>query len=106
MTARVMVNGVERDATAEEIAQMEADAAHVPVPRAVTALQFMLALQAAGKLTDAETAVAGASDAVKITWARMTIAERADATLVSMAGGLGMSSEDIDALFIAAAALS
>lgn len=77
-----------------------------PVPQEVSRLQAKQALRAGGKLTDVETAIAGASDEVKIYWADASMFHRDHPTLLAMATALGMSSDEVDALFRAAAAIT
>lgn len=101
-----MVDGVTREMTPEEYADWQAVPANVP--QDVSARQLELALSAAGYLTTVQGLVAAADDATQITWARMTIALRNDAMLTGMASaappyGLGLTSDQVDALFVAAA---
>lgn len=76
------------------------------VPAEVSRLQAKQALRIAGKLSDVETAVAGASDEVKIYWAEASSFHRDHPVLLSMTEELGMSPSDVDALFTAAAAIT
>lgn len=79
----------------------------VTVPAAVTARQARLALHAAGLLAQVEAAVAGAGGATQIEWEYATIIERASPLLAAIAGpgGLDLTAEQVDALFLQAATL-
>jgi hypothetical protein len=76
-----------------------------PVPQQVTAVQARLALNAAGKRSAVEGAVAAASQDVKDYWEFCANLHRQHPVLLQMAQGLGWTSADLDALFTAAAAL-
>ena len=75
------------------------------VPSAVTMRQARLALLAAGLLDAVETAIMGAGPAAKIEWDYATEVQRASGLVPAMATALGLTEDQIDALFIAAAAL-
>ena len=79
--------------------------ARSPVPKQVTMRQARLALLAAGLLDTVETAIAGAGPAAKIEWEYAQEVQRAAGLVPAMAIALGMTEAQIDALFIAAAAL-
>lgn len=91
-------------------AYVETAADPTPVPSEVTMRQARLALLAAGKLDDVEAAIDALPEGVvrtaaRIAWDYSSAVER-NYGLVSTLGPLiGLSDEDIDALFIAAAAL-
>lgn len=91
-------------------AYVETAADPATVPAEVTMRQARLALLAAGKLDDVEAAidalpVGAVRDAARIAWDFSSMVER-DYGLVATLGPLiELSEEDIDALFIAAAAL-
>lgn len=70
-----------------------------------TARQARLALHAAGLLADVEAAIAAAGGAVAIEWEYASTIERASPLVASMAGALGLTDAQLDALFTAAAAL-
>ena len=81
----------------------------VPVPAEVTMRQARLALLAAGLLDDVEAAIAGmdepAKTAAQIEWEYSNALER-DNTLVAILGpALGLSTNQVDDLFRAAAQL-
>ena len=81
------------------------------VPESITNRQAKLALLAAGMLDDAESAIAGISDAatrraVQIEWDYAGEFRRDWPTLEKLAAIMGLTTEDVDALFIAGAALN
>ncbi len=103
---------VERDATPEEVAEIEARkaAALLPVvPQSVTMRQARLALHAAGLLSGVDAAIASMQDPAKtaaaIEWEYASAVERNAGLVPAMAAALGMSEADIDDLFITAATL-
>lgn len=75
------------------------------VPASVTARQARLALHAAGLLDQVEAAVAAAGGATQIEWEYATTIERASPLLAAISGGLGLTAEQVDALFSQAATL-
>ena len=75
------------------------------VPTRVTMRQARLALLGAG-LLDAVTAAVGKADkAAQIEWEYAGFVERNTGLVPAMASAIGMTDEQIDALFVAAAAL-
>lgn len=97
--------------TAEEAAEFEASRiATLAVPASVSRRQARQALALAGKLSSVEAAIAAIPDAtqrqlMQIEWEDSQVFQRNRASLIQMATAIGLSSADIDALFIAAAAL-
>ena len=79
--------------------------APAPVPGTVSARQARLALLAAGKLHLVQAAVDDGDDEVRIAWEYATEIGRHDPLVLTLAPALGLDGEDLDALFIAAAAL-
>lgn len=77
-----------------------------PVPAEVSRLQAKQALRIAGKLDAVETAVADASDEVKIYWADASSFHRDHPTLQALAAALQMTSDEVDDLFRAAHAIT
>ena len=71
-----------------------------PVPQQVTMRQARLALLSAGLLDDVEAAITGAGPAAKIEWDYATEVQRSSGLVPAMAAALGMTDEQIDALFI------
>jgi len=80
-----------------------------PVPTVVTTRQARLALLAAGHLTAANNAVAAMTgpdgDVARIQWEFSASVERDDALTQTLIGTLGLTEADVDALFVAGAAL-
>ena len=75
------------------------------VPPMVTARQARLALLGAGLLSAVEAWIAAQGQAVQITWEYSMFYERNSPLIDAAASGLGLTSQQIDSLFIAAAAL-
>lgn len=75
------------------------------VPQVVTPRQARLALLGAGLLDQVEAAVEAAGGATKITWEYATEILRHDPLIVSIGSALGLTSEQIDALFRSASQL-
>lgn len=73
------------------------------VPAEVTDLQARLALIAAGKLSAVEAAVASADEATRAWYDRALTWRRDSPIIAALAPVLGLSSSDLDALFIDAA---
>lgn len=93
-----------------ETGEMEEIEVEVPdfisiVPQTVTRRQAKLALYNAGKLSAAEAAVAAADMATKINWAEAGDFLRTDPLVIGIGATLGLTSNQIDDLFRAAAAL-
>jgi hypothetical protein len=114
-----------RDATPAEAAEIEAlRNAPPPVPDAISRRQLLIALTAAGLITEAEALAAAktgkvpaAIDAVfaalpkdqalaaRITWATMTVVERDHPLIQAVIDAKIATAEQVDALFQAAAEL-
>ena len=81
----------------------------VIVPQRVTARQARLALLNAGLLDDVEAIIealpANVRSQVRIEWDRATHVERGSQVMQMVATALGLTSAQVDALFVAAAAL-
>lgn len=81
----------------------------VPMPRqsqpVVTMRQARLALLQAGKLADVDAVIAQAGDAARIEWEYAQELRRDHPLVTAMGAALGMSVEQIDALFVQAATL-
>lgn len=77
----------------------------IPTPQTVTILQIRLALLAAGLLDQLEAFVATQDRAVQLGWEYALEFQRGDQTLVAMAAAFGLTPDQIDELFRAAAAL-
>lgn len=76
-----------------------------PVPPSVTMRQTRLALLGAGLLDAVTAAITAAGPAAKIEWEYAGDVQRSAGLVPAMAAALGMSDAQLDALFIAAAAL-
>ena len=112
MTIKVMDNGVVRDATGEEIAEIEARQAAIvvpAVPQQVTMRQARLALLKSGQLATINSAIAGMAgptgDQARIEWEFSSEVKRNQALVVAMSAVLSMTSEQTDAMFVTAATL-
>ena len=75
------------------------------VPQSVTPRQVRLLLLSQGLLANVEAMIASQDEATKITWQYASEFKRDDPLLNSLAANLGLSSEQIDGFFIAAAAI-
>lgn len=92
----------ELEFTEVELAQQLEDAK----PKTVTMRQARLALLQAGLLTPIDTAIANGSDeAMKIEWEYATQIERNWSSLITLTTAMGMTSEQLDDLFLLASAL-
>lgn len=76
-----------------------------PVPATVSARQIKLALLAADLLDDVEAFAASQDRAVQISWEYAVEFERQDPMLTAMAAAFGLTDEQVDDLFRAAAEL-
>lgn len=81
----------------------------VKVPEVVTMKQARLALLAAGKLADVDTAISAMpatdSQAARIQWEYSAIVERRSSLVASLGSAIGLNDAQIDALFIQAQSL-
>jgi hypothetical protein len=75
------------------------------VPHSITPLQARKALNAAGLRAAVEAAIAAGDQTTKDSWQYATEILRTDPLIVSLSGTLGLSSEQVDALFIQASTL-
>lgn len=75
------------------------------VPATVTPRQVRLLLLSQNLLPQVEAMIASSTEDVRITWEYATEFKRNDPLLGQLAGELGLSSEQVDQFFIAAAAL-
>lgn len=97
----------ERDCTPEEIAEIEARVALAQiaqVPQSVTMRQACIQLEIDGLLDDVEAIVATLPRIYQIEWQRASVVLRDNLLVEMVRQQKGMTSEQIDALFIAAAA--
>ena len=80
--------------------------APVPVvPSSVTPRQVRLLLLSQGLLANVESIIAASDEATKITWAYASEFNRNDPLLEALATQLGLTSQQVDDFFIAAAAI-
>ena len=103
-----LINGVAVQMTAEEEAAFEASRGPV-VPQEVTMRQARLALLAAGKLTQVETAINAMPEpdksAARIEWDYSNTVQRNNAFVALLGAALGMSGAELDSLFTTASTL-
>lgn len=76
------------------------------VPQTVSAMQAKVALSRAGVLAAAEAWVAGQGSEAQLIWNTATIFSRNSELIENAAAALGLSSEQVDALFVAAAKIN
>lgn len=74
-------------------------------PQTVTQKQARLALLGAGLLDQVNAAVLAAGGAVQITWEYSDLINRTDTLIVAIGASLGLTSAQIDALFVTASTL-
>ncbi len=77
----------------------------VEVPKEVTMRQAELALLAAGLLDDVEDFIATLTREAQITWKRSSVVQRSNPLIAVVANANGMTTAQIDQLFITAAGL-
>jgi len=111
--AFVQIAGVWTQQWADPVAltQAEIDAVYqATVPQQVTMRQARRALLNAGLLTTVNTAIAAMTgvegDAARIDWEFSSTVERNQPLVISMGAALGLSSAQLDALFIAASQIT
>lgn len=75
------------------------------VPKSVTNVQARLAMLNAGLLDDATSAVEAMGPAALIEWEHSVVIHRDSPLVAEAASALGLTDDQVDALFIAAAAL-
>jgi hypothetical protein len=108
-----IVNGQPVEMTPEEeaefIAQQQADAAVVRVPREITMRQARLTLLGAGLLDDVQPAIdslpSPQKEAAQIEWEYSNTLQRANPFVNTLGPALGLTSQQIDELFIQGATL-
>lgn len=90
-------------------AQAQAALVNLPsepyIPFSVTPFQAKAALFQAGLLPSVQAAIAAASPIAQLAWSDATEFTRDSPTIASLSAQLGLSSAQVDALFIAAAAI-
>ena len=108
-----IVNGQSGPRTDDELAALQAERAawaqRQAVPEVVTMRQARLALLGAGLLSQVDVTVnampAPHDAALRIWWEYSTTVERNNATVLQLASALQLTSQQLDALFVAAAGL-
>jgi hypothetical protein len=98
----------ERDQLAAQVSGLQAEIEALknpPSPQSITPRQAKLALYGAGLLDEVEAMVARADRAVQIHYHESVIWLRNDPVLIGLATQLGMTTEQLDELFIQAATL-
>lgn len=88
-----------------QVVQLTAEELAAKIPQSVTMRQARLALLAAGMLPAVTAAINAAGDAAKIDWEYAQTVDRGFGLVPAMAAQLGLTEAQIDALFVAAAAL-
>ena len=106
------VNGTLRNVVREEgstfsglvdgVWTVRSPAAPTPVPRSVTPLQARKALRAAGMLDTVNEWMAQQAEEVREIWEYALTIERDNPTLADAATAMGLTEEQMDALFVAA----
>jgi hypothetical protein len=75
------------------------------IPQVVTAAQAQIAITNAGYMSAVEAVIAAAPVTAQIAWAKATTFARPSPTIAAIASALGWTGAQVDALFIAAAAI-
>lgn len=113
MSYQVMVDGILRDATLDEIAEIQARAIVMdkpPVPQQISSGQGREALYNVGLFANVQPAIDAIEDAdtkwrVQNAWDYRPTWERQSPFVAMMAGILGLDDDQTDQLFITAATL-
>ena len=106
MRPLIQINNDVREMNDDEYAEWLTRAAQpTPVPQSVTMRQACIQLEIAGLLDDVEAIVATLPRIYQIEWQRASNVLRDNLLVEMVRQQQGMTSEQIDALFIAAAAL-
>ena len=101
----VTVDGVEREATPQEIATAEATAARAAI-KPVTRRQMLTALHRAGLLATIKGAVAASGDVeLQIAFDESQEFQRDNPFLAAMSQALGKTDAEVDAIFVLAGSL-
>lgn len=85
--------------------EFDVEDAPLPIPESVTPRQARLALEAAGLTAQVEAAVTAAGSEARITWDYALEIRRDNLMIASLAEAVGITSEQLDDLFIQAARL-
>lgn len=108
--ADIAVPGVLRELSVEDFESMRADEMRARIPQSVTMRQARLALLNAGFLDDVDAVLSAIPDAMQrraaqIAWEYAQSVDRSSAIISTLGPALGMTDDEVDALFIAAAKL-
>lgn len=112
MTVLIFDSGEYREATAEELAEIEAreaESLQPAVPQEVSMRQARLALLARGVLGQVDAAIESLpsprQDAARIEWDYSSVVARNSPLVVMMGAALELTDSELDQLFITAAEL-
>jgi hypothetical protein len=112
MTALIFDSGAYREATVEELAEIEAretEALKPDVPQEVSMRQARLALLARGVLGQVDAAIESlpspGREAARIEWDYSSVVARNSPLVEMMGGTLGLGDDALDDLFVSAASL-
>lgn len=114
--ARIDEDGISRSSCSEDNPEFQtwlaegntplpADPVAPVVPQSVTPRQVRLLLLSQNLLSQVETIIAASDEATKITWQYASEFRRDDPLLEALAKQLGLTDEQVDGFFVAAAAL-
>lgn len=106
MLAAVDAAHAERDSLAAQLAAIQPKATVDGVPQSVTPYQARVALSRAGLLNSVEAAVSQANGEMAIAWEYATTIERNSPFIVQLGTAIGLTSQQIDDLFVTAASVS
>lgn len=84
-------------------AELDALTPPAPIPQTVSRFQARAALLQAGKLAEAEAVVSQADVITQLAWAEATEWKRSSPAINTLAEAIGLTQDDIDDLFRAAA---
>jgi hypothetical protein len=107
---QICENGIVRDATLDEIAEIEAHANQPPpIPQSVSMRQARLALLSYGLLDDVDSVIMAMTEPqrsqTQIEWEYAQTVERGNALVALLGPALGLDDEAIDGLFTLAVTL-
>lgn len=101
----VLISRILNEAELRDVLQAYGLQGPAGVPPAVTDIQARMALLAADLLPAVEAAVASAGGDAAIYWERSLVIHRDSPFIAAMGAALGLTGEQIDGLFVAAAQL-
>lgn len=95
-----------QDAIAEGATVTVEEPPPLAIPQEVSRFQAKAALALAGKLAQADAAVAASNDPIlQLAWAEATTFKRNSPGIAALAGGIGLDDAALDALFTTAAGI-